>query len=132
MKLHPDEMALARAYTTATSFEGLTGEQMRRIMVRGRELFHWFKDHPRTHYAISTAVLAVIFAADYAAQVSLPHAIIGEAATSTTARLVMAAVVAGGLDSWLMYSLSVYSMHEGAAHKMIYPPRGPVTRASTT
>ena len=30
MKLHPDEMALARAYTPSQPFEGLTDEQLRR------------------------------------------------------------------------------------------------------
>jgi fatty acid desaturase len=27
-----------------------------------------------------------------------------------------------------MYSLSAYSLHEGAAHQLIFPPRGPITR----
>jgi hypothetical protein len=128
MKVHPDEMVLARAYTTSMRFEGLTDDQLLKIMTRGRELFHWFKDHPLTHYAISTAVIVFVFAADYAAQVLLPHRLL-DSHTGTTARVVVAAMAAGGLHSWVMYSLGVYSMHEGAAHKLIYPPRGRVTRA---
>ena len=27
-----------------------------------------------------------------------------------------------------MYSMSVYSMHEAAAHKLVFPPNGPATR----
>ena len=129
MKLHPEEMALARAYTSSQPFEGLTDEQLRKVMTRGRELFHWFKSHRQLHYAISTAVLVIIFGADFLAQVMLPQAMLGPPGTNATARLVLAAVVAGGLHSWLMYSLSVYSMHEGAAHRLIYPPAGPVSRA---
>ena len=113
MKLHPDEMALARAYTSSQPFEGLTDEQLRKVMTRGRELFHWFKSHRRLHYAISTAVLVIIFGADYLAQVMLPNAVLGPLGTNSTARIVLAAAAAGGLHSWLMYSLGVYSMHEG-------------------
>ena len=128
MKLHSDEMALARAYTSSTPFEGLSDDQLQQIMTRGRSLFHWFKTHSRIHYAISTAVLAVIFVSDYAIQILLPHQML-DATTRTTAQIVGAAVASGALHSWLMYSLGVYSMHEGAAHKLIYPPRGRVTRA---
>ena len=128
MKLHPDEMALARAYTSSMHFEGLTDAQVLEIMTRGRELFHWFKAHRRLHYAISTAVIAFVFASDYWAQVRLPHLLLAADGTDSTARLALAAAAAGALHSWLMYSLGVYSIHEGAAHKLIYPPHGPVTR----
>ena len=57
MKLHHDEMALARAYNSVTPFEGLTDDQMLKVMARGRALFHWFKSHLALHYAISTVVL---------------------------------------------------------------------------
>jgi len=36
MKLHPEEVALARAYDRELPFEGLTDEQMRLILDRGR------------------------------------------------------------------------------------------------
>jgi fatty acid desaturase len=35
-------------------------------------------------------------------------------------RLLGAAAIAGGVHSWLMYSLTVYSMHEGAAHGIVF------------
>ena len=128
MKLHHDEMALAQAYTSMTPFEGLTDDQMSKVMTRGRALFHWFKSHLAIHYAISTAVLLAIFGLDYAVQILLPHWILGAATEPGTGRIVLAAVLAGGLHSWLMYSMGVYSMHEGAAHKLIYPPQGPISR----
>jgi hypothetical protein len=127
MKLHPDELQLARAYSESLPFEGLTDDQLHRIMSRGRSLFHWFKAHRFTHYAIGTAVLVFIFAMDYLVQVRLPALRLAD--SQATARVISSAVIAGALHSWLMYSLGVYSMHEGAAHKIIFPPHGPVSRA---
>jgi hypothetical protein len=49
VKLHPDEIALARAYEHAEAFEGLTEAQSHAIMTRGRELFHWYKAHKPLH-----------------------------------------------------------------------------------
>jgi hypothetical protein len=129
MKLHSDEMALARAYAASVEFEGLTDEQMRKVMVRGRELFHWFKAHRWIHYGISTAVLGFLFVSDYWVQVKLPGWLLTGSGSDTTGRIVLAAALAGAAHSWLMYSLGVYSIHEGAAHKLIYPPNGPVSRA---
>jgi hypothetical protein len=126
MRLHPEEVAFARAYDRELPFEGLTDEQMRLILERGRALFHWFKSHPRLHLAISTLTLVAIFALDWALLVPLPAWLLGEA--PSTARTLASAVLAGGLHSWLMYSMGVYSMHEGAAHKLVFPPNGPVTR----
>jgi hypothetical protein len=127
MKFHAEELALARAYTATLDFEGLTESQMLRVMTRGRELFHWFKAHRYLHCAISTAVLLFIFGADWFVQVKLPSWLL-RAPAPATQLVVAAALVVGATHSWLMYSLSVYSMHEGAAHQVIYPPFGPVSR----
>jgi hypothetical protein len=126
MKVHPEEIALARAYSDAAPFEGLTEDQMQKIMVRGRALFHWFKAHRRLHNAISAATCAAIFGLDFLVLAPLPAWLLGDAASN--ARIVAVALLSGALHSWLMYSLSVYSMHEGAAHKIIFPPEGPITR----
>ena len=128
MKMHAEELALARAYNDAAAFEGLTDEQMQQIMARGRTLFHWFKAHRRLHYVISTVTLVTIFALDFWLLVKLPAWLLAGGASESTTRVALAAFLCGGLHSWLMYSLSVYSMHEGAAHKIIFPPEGPVTR----
>lgn len=127
MKLHPEEVALARAYDRELAFEGLSDEQMRRVVARGRELFHWFKTHPRLHMAISAATIVTIFGLDYGLLVPLPAWLLG-GATPSTPRVVGVAAVVGAVHSWLMYSLSVYSMHEAAAHKLVFPPTGPITR----
>jgi len=126
MKLHPEEVALARAYDRELPFEGLTDEQMRLILDRGRALFHWFKAHPRLHLAFGTVTLVTIFALDWFLLVPLPAWLLGE--QPSTVRTLASAVLVGGLHSWLMYSLSVYSMHEAAAHRLVFPPNGPITR----
>jgi hypothetical protein len=124
MIVHPEELALARAYTQAHPFEGLTQEQMNSIMDRGRALFHWFKDHPGLHNLIGAAVLVFLFGADFLALAALPHWLLPAGANHTTARTVLVAILAGGMHSWLMYSMTVYSMHEGAAHNVIFTAKG--------
>jgi hypothetical protein len=129
VKLHPEELALARAYNASLDFEGLTEVQMRKVMTRGRELFHWFKAHRFTHNAISTGVLLFIFGADYGAQLTLPQWLLGSASPPSSFALIAAAFISGTLHSWLLYSLSGFSMHEGAAHRIIYPPHGRISAA---
>ena len=121
MKLHPEEMALARAYTASADFEGLTDDQMLKVMTRGRQLFQWFKTHRVAHNLISTSVLLFLFAGDYWAQIRLPHWLLGDGPGASTSAIVVAAIAAGALHSWLMYSLGVFSMHEGAAHQIDLP-----------
>jgi hypothetical protein len=128
MQLHPDELALARAYDRSLPFESLTEAQVSTITRRGRELFQWYKTHRRLHLAISAITLTSIFGLDYLANVVVPAWLLGDATAASTARVVLVAILSGGLHSWLMYSLSVYSMHEGAAHRLIFPPAGPITR----
>jgi len=77
--------------------------------------------------AISAATIVTIFGLDYGLLVPLPAWLLG-GATPSTPRVVGVAVVVGAVHSWLMYSLSVYSMHEAAAHKLVFPPTGPITR----
>ena len=49
---------------------------------------------------------------------------LGPLGTNSTARIVLAAAAAGGLHSWLMYSLGVYSMHEGRRAQADLSPGG--------
>lgn len=128
MKLHPEEYALAQGYAHAEAFEGLSEDQAHRIIARGRQLFHWFKAHQTLHCLIGAAVITAIFAADYWLQTGLAAWLLPGPGAPSTAAAVGAAVVVGALHSWLLYSLAVYSMHEGAAHKLVFPPRGPITR----
>jgi fatty acid desaturase len=129
MEFHSEELDLARAYEQRMSFEGLSKDQMKLIMDRGRELYHWFKNHQGIHSLINLAVLLFIFSADYLILMRLPRFFIpAGAGSASTLRMILAALVIGSLHSWLMYSLIVFSMHEGAAHKIVFPHDDPVSK----
>ena len=60
MKIHLDELEMAREYSRGHAFEDLSSEQTRLILDRGRELYKWFKAHPRTHALINALVIACV------------------------------------------------------------------------
>ena len=125
MKLHPEELQLARAYCRSTVMEGLSKDQVKLIMDRGRKLYHWFKKHQALHFLINASVIALIFATDYVILLQLPGRLLS---TRQWPNILGAALITGGLHSWVMYSLTVYSMHEGAAHRLIFPHDDPISR----
>lgn len=128
MQLHPEELAYARAYEASHPFEGLTEAQLLAIRARGRELFAWFKSHPRTHNAINLSVIAFLFVADYWVLMQLPGSLLPQGANEGWLRLTGAAIVVGSLHSYLLYSLSSLSLHEGAAHNIAIVGKGPLAR----
>lgn len=123
MRVHARELELAREFMGSQQFEALNPEQLRLILSRGRELHRWFKTHLRLHAAISTSVIASILAADWFALIELPRFTI-------SASVVVAAIVTGVVHSWLLYSLAIFSLHEGAAHHIIFPGAGPLSRSA--
>jgi fatty acid desaturase len=129
MILRHEELALAREYARSTTVESLTREQTRLVMARGRELFHWFKDHMAIHYAINLGVLTLLFGGDYLILLQLPRLLLSDGAVQSLSQVLVASLVSGGLHSYLLYSLGVFSMHEGAAHGIVFPGAHPVSRA---
>jgi hypothetical protein len=129
MKVHPDELDSARAYSRALGFEALTPEQLRLVIARGRTLYAWFKTHPRTHALINAAVIAAIFAADWWVLMRLSHLLLPSPTTASTLAVIGVAAIVGGVHSWLGYSFSIFSLHEGAAHNLIFPGTGAFSRA---
>src|SRR3954468_1190166 len=126
MQFHKEELELARAYESTLPFEGLSKDQMKLIMDRGRSLHHWFKGHQGVHALVNLTVLSFIFSIDYLILMRLPGAMMPVG--TKTPGMVVTALITGGLHSWLMYSLIVFSMHEGAAHKIIFPHADPISR----
>jgi hypothetical protein len=128
MIIHDEELALARAYQQEHAFEDLTDDQLRAILTRGRELFHWFKAHPRTHNAINLCALVSIFVLDYLTLLKLPAWFItpGQTASATgsIAATLAASAIAGSIHSYLLYSLGVFTLHEGAAHRILFVGQG--------
>ncbi len=128
MQVHQEELAYARAYQATHPFERLTEEQLKAIRARGRELFSWFKAHPWLHNAINAGLLAGLLAADYWILRDLPARLLPDAAASAWPRLAVVAVVVGSLHSYLLYSLGIFSLHEGAAHNIVFVGTGVLAR----
>jgi len=130
MKVHADELELARAYGETSAFEELSPEQLRAVMYRGRSLYHWFKEHPHTHNLINGALILGLFACDATTLVVLPSWLLGNGRGLSTGWVLLAALIAGAAHSWLGYSMAIFSLHEGAAHNLIFCGIGPVGRAA--
>jgi hypothetical protein len=118
--LHEDELALARAYNRVTPSQALTADQMKLILDRGRALHRWYKDHQMAHYALNLGVMAALLVGDALILLQLPRLVIGAGSLSAWTMLT-AVLLCGGLHSILLYSLSVFTMHEGAAHHALFP-----------
>jgi hypothetical protein len=129
MKLHAEELALARAYAASTPLESLSREQHRLVVRRGRELYAWYAAHPRTHAAVNATLIAAVLAVDLLVLLALPAWLLPAGAESPFGRVLLASLVCGGVHSCILYSASVFSAHEGAAHDMIFPGAHPVSRA---
>ena len=132
MILHREELAQARAYEEAHPFEGLTDEQMSAIMAKGRALFHWFKDHVAIHNAINLTVIIALFVADYFILLELPAVFLTPGETHSWWAIVAAAAVSGSLHSYLLYSIGVLSLHEGAAHRIVFVGKGRAVQIAQT
>ncbi len=132
MAIHPEELAFARAYAKATPFEGLTDEQLRLIMDRGRSLYKWYKGHFYIHSLINLLLIVSIFTADFFILIRLPRLFLDPQRTDSFGTILLASLVTGCFHSWLMYSLDVFSLHEGAAHRMIFPASDPVSKVLQT
>jgi hypothetical protein len=125
MKLHPHELALARAHAGQQDFEALTTNQVHLVMERGRALYKWFKSHPGTHNLINGLVVLSIFAADGWVLIGLPALFLAAGEESSKWLILLASCVVGSVHSWLLYSLTSFSLHEGAAHDAIFVGTGP-------
>lgn len=130
MRFHPEEFELARVYEREHAFERLTDRQVSAIMARGRELFHWFKAHPRTHNAINATLIVAIFVSHYLVLLKLPGLFLEPGGGGSAWNVLAASAVAGSLFSYIQYTLVIYSLHEGAAHHMIFVGDGPLARAA--
>lgn len=127
MKLHPEELSWAKLYTRLTPFEGLSREQLNCIRTTGQVLHRWFQKHFYLHCAINLTVIVFLLAADCIILLGLPAGLLGKGADSSWNLILAGGLLVGSLRGWLMYSLVQYSLHEGAAHKIIFPPRGSIS-----
>jgi hypothetical protein len=129
MVFHHDEFQLARKYSQNHDFEHLTPAQVQQIKTRGRMLHAWFRSHPRLHAAIGISVIFSIFSVDWFGFINLARWNV--ASHPGTPALILTTIFIGIAHSWLLYTLAVYSLHEGAAHNLIFPGSAPVSRAAS-
>jgi len=129
MILRREELALAREYAQSASAESLTRDQLKLVMDRGRALFHWYREHQVIHYAINIGVVALLLGGDYLILLRLPGVLLSGGGIDSFWSVFAASLVCGGLHSYLLYSMSVFSLHEGAAHGIIFPGAHPISRA---
>jgi hypothetical protein len=122
--LHREELELARTYTAAEVFHSLTREQVKKLGTCAARLDRWRRTHPRAHLLINIVVVSALIGADLWLLLAAPEMF---AVTSSTARALTGALAIGIAHSYLLYSLVVFSLHEGAAHDLIIPPSGPIT-----
>ena len=128
MTIHPEEVAWARAHDAQTEFQELSREQTHLIMTCGRELHHWFKTHHRTHCLINTVLLVSLLVADYLILLRLPGIWLIPAVPNALQPVLIASLVTAALRSWVTYSMTIFTIHEGAAHRAVFPPLGPISR----
>src|ERR1700739_266628 len=102
MKIHLEELEMAREYTRGHAFEDLTSEQTRLILDRGRELHKWFKTHPRTHALINALVILSLLALDFVVLLELPRWILLSGSRPSAALVALAAIISGSLHSWII------------------------------
>jgi Fatty acid desaturase len=132
MKIYRHEVEFAQRYTRylhsrELPFQGLTDEQSQAIIVRGRALYRWFKTHQQIHNLISVGVLSLLFLGDFLVLMVLPGLFLG-ASPTVAGSIALGSLITGVIRGWLLYSMGIYTLHEGAAHKLIFRGSGPVTR----
>jgi hypothetical protein len=129
MKVHPEELMLARAYERSRVFEELSPDQMHLIMERGRRLFKWYKAHPATHNFINGCVLLFVLVADGWVLLGLPRLFLAANGQNEPGWILLTSMLTGSAHSWLIYSLGVFSLHEGAAHNAVFSGTGAFAKA---
>lgn len=128
MTIHLEELQWARAHEAQTKFPELSDEQVSRIMTRGRELHSWFKSHFRTHCFINAMLLTALLVTDYLLVLRFPGIWLVPGSSNPLRPVLLASVITAALRGWVTYSMTLFTIHEGAAHKAIFPPVGPLSR----
>jgi len=129
MRLHVEELELAQAYNKSRMFEKLTAQQIHAVTERGRALHKWFRAHQYLHNAINATVILSILVADAFSLLGLPRLILTGSRAHDLHWILIASIAAGCLHGWLMYSLAVLSLHEGAAHNLVFSGTGTLAKA---
>jgi Fatty acid desaturase len=123
MELHLEELVLARRFADAAFFQPLTKEQLTTILDDGRRLHRWFKRHRAIHRCINLIVVLLLLSGDFYVLLRVPGILFDALGAEPVSQLLISLLV-GAIHSWIIYSIVVFSLHEGAAHDLIFPSSG--------
>jgi fatty acid desaturase len=118
MNQHPLDLTRYRWAATNLPATELDAEQVRELDEHARRYRAWAGRHPVVHNVVTVGVLAVLLAADIGVV-----AWAGGAAGAGPAALVVTAI-----HGYLTYSLTIYTMHEGAGHQLLIVGRSRAAR----
>ncbi|MFQ5952928.1 MAG: fatty acid desaturase [Candidatus Omnitrophota bacterium] len=119
MKFHPEEYENALEYWKNRDFPHVSKEQHRVISEKGKGMINFYLRHPALHHLINLAAFAVIFGLDWWVLMRLGAYIVSP---------VLGGLAVGFLHSYLIYTLIVFTMHEGAAHNLVILGKRPVSK----
>ena len=119
MIFHPEEYNSAKLYWKDRPFPSITSQQRVSISDKAKELIKFHLRHPNIHLIINFLVFILLFSLDWLILMRLPAVVHPPW---------LAGVVVGLLHGYVMYSLAVFTLHEGSAHKLIVPRRGRISR----
>lgn len=125
MKLYHEDWKCARRLTSGQEVPRFSDEQTARIAALTKDYVRWPQSHPRLHNTINILVLLLLFAVDLAGLIGGTFWIARD--PSLGGGWVIVAVGMSLLHGFIMYSVVIYSMHEGAAHDRIILRTGPLS-----
>ncbi len=108
MKLYLSDLEKLNRYVNGTGWAKLTDDQSRRLAAWNQLASSWRARHPALDMLLMLFPFIVVGAILSALFLILPKA---------DAPLSLRIIVFAVLHSWLMYSLSIYSLHECAGHR---------------
>lgn len=126
MKLYPEEWECALRFQRSQHVPRLSEEQLREARESGKRYTQWSHGHPFLHNLLNSLVFAALFIADISLLVILAPWLLGPAPTA--AQWLLAFLIVSVVHGFLFYSVTIFSIHEGAAHDRIIQSVGPVSR----
>jgi hypothetical protein len=122
MKMFTREYETAQYYieNNLQDFPGFTPAQLEAIRNQSGRFYAWYKAHPHLHNCISLLTFAFIFSLDYLVLTRLPTHLPWILTPASTLKIkILAALIVGVTHGFVLYTLGVYTIHEGGAHNGI-------------
>ena len=109
-------------------YNPLTTTQIKQIREWSTEALRSQRRHPYVHNSVNLTILIFLFAVEIGAITEVPVLMQRLLPHAGDASIFFAAVLAAMIHGFVAYSVTVYSLHEGAAHSLIINVQGKATR----